>query len=141
MAPGGAAKELTVEAVLQMVGRSSEAAELAMMVNWCADVVASSSEPANAEIASGFLFGFLISRLHENQGVSTVIKTLRGVLSLGPTLISQQKALSLLHMLREIVLTCHAFTDEEFAAMIALARSGIADIIDAQNTAITQATS
>jgi ribonuclease PH len=35
----------------------------------------------------------------------------------------------------------HAFTDEEFATMIALARSGIAEIIDAQNTAIAQATS
>ena len=34
----------------------------------------------------------------------------------------------------------HAFTDEEFAAMVALARSGIAEIIDAQNTAIAQAT-
>ncbi len=35
----------------------------------------------------------------------------------------------------------HAFTDDEFTAMIALARSGIADIIEAQNAAITQATS
>ena len=35
----------------------------------------------------------------------------------------------------------HAFTDEEFTAMIALARSGIAEIIEAQNTAIAQATS
>ena len=35
----------------------------------------------------------------------------------------------------------HAFTDEEFTAMIALARSGIAEIIEAQNAAIDQATS
>jgi len=35
----------------------------------------------------------------------------------------------------------HAFTDEEFAAMIGLARAGIADIITAQNEAITAATS
>ncbi len=35
----------------------------------------------------------------------------------------------------------HAFTDDEFAAMIKLARSGIAEIIDAQNAAIAQATS
>jgi ribonuclease PH len=35
----------------------------------------------------------------------------------------------------------HAFTDDEFTAMIGLARSGIADIIEAQNAAITQATS
>ena len=35
----------------------------------------------------------------------------------------------------------HAFTDDEFTAMIALARSGITDIIEAQNAAIAQATS
>ena len=35
----------------------------------------------------------------------------------------------------------HAFTDEEFAAMIGLARGGIADIITAQNEAIEAATS
>ncbi len=35
----------------------------------------------------------------------------------------------------------HAFTDDEFAAMIKLARSGIAEIINAQNAAIAQATS
>ena len=35
----------------------------------------------------------------------------------------------------------HAFTDDEFNAMIALARAGIADIITAQNEAITAATS
>lgn len=35
----------------------------------------------------------------------------------------------------------HAFTDEEFAAMIGLARAGIADIITAQNEAIKAATS
>ena len=35
----------------------------------------------------------------------------------------------------------HAFTDDEFTAMIALARAGIAEIIEAQNTAIAQATS
>ena len=35
----------------------------------------------------------------------------------------------------------HAFTDDEFAAMIGLARSGITDIIAAQNEAITAATS
>lgn len=34
----------------------------------------------------------------------------------------------------------HAFTDDEFAAMIALARSGIRDIIVAQNEAIASAT-
>jgi ribonuclease PH len=33
----------------------------------------------------------------------------------------------------------HAFTDEEFDAMIALARAGISEIIDAQNKAITSA--
>jgi ribonuclease PH len=35
----------------------------------------------------------------------------------------------------------HAFTDDEFTAMISLARAGIADIITAQNEAITAATS
>jgi ribonuclease PH len=35
----------------------------------------------------------------------------------------------------------HAFTDDEFAAMIGLARAGIADIITAQNEAIKAATS
>jgi len=35
----------------------------------------------------------------------------------------------------------HAFTDDEFGAMIALARAGIADIITAQNEAIAAATS
>ena len=35
----------------------------------------------------------------------------------------------------------HAFTDDEFTAMIALARSGITDIIEAQNAAVAQATS
>ena len=35
----------------------------------------------------------------------------------------------------------HAFTDDEFTAMIGLARAGIADIIVAQNEAITAATS
>jgi ribonuclease PH len=35
----------------------------------------------------------------------------------------------------------HAFTDDEFAAMIGLARNGIADIIIAQNEAIKAATS
>ena len=35
----------------------------------------------------------------------------------------------------------HAFTDDEFAAMIGLARDGIADIIAAQNEAIKAATS
>jgi ribonuclease PH len=35
----------------------------------------------------------------------------------------------------------HAFTDDEFAAMIGLARNGIADIITAQNEAIKAATS
>ncbi len=35
----------------------------------------------------------------------------------------------------------HAFTDDEFDAMIALARAGIADIITAQNEAIAAATS
>jgi len=35
----------------------------------------------------------------------------------------------------------HAFTDDEFAAMISLARDGIADIITAQNEAIKVATS
>jgi ribonuclease PH len=35
----------------------------------------------------------------------------------------------------------HAFTDDEFAAMIGLARAGIADIITAQNEAIKVATS
>ncbi len=35
----------------------------------------------------------------------------------------------------------HAFTDDEFTAMIALARAGIADIITAQNEAISAATS
>ncbi|MBT8082237.1 MAG: ribonuclease PH [Gammaproteobacteria bacterium] len=35
----------------------------------------------------------------------------------------------------------HAFTDDEFTAMIALARSGIADIIVAQNEVIVAATS
>ena len=35
----------------------------------------------------------------------------------------------------------HAFTDDEFAAMIGLAREGIADIITAQNEAIKAATS
>jgi ribonuclease PH len=35
----------------------------------------------------------------------------------------------------------HAFTDEEFAAMIGLARAGIADIINEQNEAIKAATS
>ncbi len=34
----------------------------------------------------------------------------------------------------------HAFTDEEFTAMIALARSGITDILAAQNEAIASAT-
>ena len=34
----------------------------------------------------------------------------------------------------------HAFTDDEFDAMIALARSGISDIIVAQNEAIASAT-
>ena len=34
----------------------------------------------------------------------------------------------------------HAFTDDEFTAMIALARSGIAEIIEAQNAAIAKAT-
>ncbi len=35
----------------------------------------------------------------------------------------------------------HAFTDDEFNAMIALARAGIADIVTAQNEAIATATS
>ncbi len=35
----------------------------------------------------------------------------------------------------------HAFTDDEFTAMIALARAGIADIVTAQNEAIAAATS
>ena len=35
----------------------------------------------------------------------------------------------------------HAFTDDEFTAMIGLARAGIADIIEAQNEAIAKATS
>ena len=35
----------------------------------------------------------------------------------------------------------HAFSDDEFAAMIELARSGIAEIVEAQNAAIAQATS
>jgi ribonuclease PH len=35
----------------------------------------------------------------------------------------------------------HAFTDDEFSAMIALARSGIEEIIEAQNAAIGKATS
>jgi ribonuclease PH len=35
----------------------------------------------------------------------------------------------------------HAFTDDEFTAMISLARAGIADIITVQNEAITAATS
>ncbi len=35
----------------------------------------------------------------------------------------------------------HAFTDDEFAAMISLARGGIADIIEAQNEAVKAATS
>ena len=35
----------------------------------------------------------------------------------------------------------HAFTDDEFAAMIGLARAGIAEIIEAQNEAIKVATS
>ena len=35
----------------------------------------------------------------------------------------------------------HAFSDEEFTAMIALARSGIADIIAAQSEVIAAATS
>ena len=35
----------------------------------------------------------------------------------------------------------HAFTDDEFTAMIGLARAGIADIIEAQNEAIARATS
>ena len=35
----------------------------------------------------------------------------------------------------------HAFTDDEFAAMIALARTGIAEIVEAQNEAIEAATS
>ena len=34
----------------------------------------------------------------------------------------------------------HAFTDDEFSAMIALARAGIAEIIEAQNEAIARAT-
>ena len=34
----------------------------------------------------------------------------------------------------------HAFTDDEFTAMIGLARAGIADIIEAQNEAIAKAT-
>ena len=35
----------------------------------------------------------------------------------------------------------HAFTDEEFTAMIGLARAGIEDIIEAQNAAVAAATS
>jgi ribonuclease PH len=35
----------------------------------------------------------------------------------------------------------HAFTDEEFNAMLALARQGVATIIDAQNEAIKAASS
>ena len=138
----GPSEALSVEAVVQMIGHAGDNSELALMVHRCSDVVTiagldnpagSQSDRSNAspqireadlarlveggEIASAFLFGYLLRRLQESHGTATVISTLRGILSLGPTLIPRPKALALLHMLREILRCCHQFTDEELGKL------------------------
>ncbi len=122
---GGSAKAperpdgpLHYESIMALVGRAHETPELVSMVQRCSDVAAAGSDDLEdvlegGEAASSLLFDFLRQRLQANQGVATVLSTLRGILSLGPTLIPQHKALALLHMLNELLLACHAFTDEE----------------------------
>ena len=83
------------------------------MVERCSNVTVSDGLPVSelsehGEIASAFLFGYLLHRLQEQSGIGDVIKTLRGILSFGPSLIPPQKALALLHMLCEILRCCHS---------------------------------
>lgn len=75
-----------------MVGKAGDTSELAMMVHRVSDVAI--SEGMNnaelldgSEIATSYLFTYLMGRLSENHGVNVVMKTLRGILSLGPSLI------------------------------------------------------
>jgi hypothetical protein len=114
---------LSFDALLGMIGKAGDAGELAMMVQRCCDVTVADqySSPheliEGGEIASAFLFSYLLRRLQESHGTATVISTLRGLLSLGPSLISRPKALALLHMLREMLRACHQFTDEELGKL------------------------
>ena len=114
---------LDVDAVISMVGRASQPEELRVMVERCSNVTVSDGLPVSelsehGEIASAFLFGYLLHRLQEQSGIGDVIKTLRGILSFGPSLIPPQKALALLHMLCEILRCCHSFTDEELTPVV-----------------------
>lgn len=114
---------LTCDAVLNMVGGANRPEELRVMVERCANITVASHLPMHemaqyGEIASSLLFGYLLHRLGEQSGLGPVISTVRGILSLGPTLIPPPKALALLHMLKGILRACHAFTDEELAPVL-----------------------
>ena len=114
---------LHYDSIMGMVGKADQPSELVSMVQRCSDVAAAGSDDVedvidSGEAASSLLFDYLRRRLQANHGVATVLSTLRGILSLGPTLIPMHKALALLHMLNELLLSCHAFTDEELKKVL-----------------------
>ena len=117
---------LSYETVCQMVGRAGDASEMLVMVNLCSDVTvaadfASASELVDGgEIASSFLFGYLLKCLQEKHNISTIIKTIGGVLTFGRGSLGmpRPKALALLHMLRESLHACPTFTDEELRKLL-----------------------
>lgn len=114
---------LSFDSLLGMIGKAGDPGELAMMVQRCCDVTVADqySSPheliEGGEIASAFLFGYLLRRLQESHGTATVISTVQGLLALGPSLISRPKALALLHMLNEMLRVCHQFTDDELSKL------------------------
>ena len=116
-------EELSCAAVVSMIGSATRPEELRVMVERCANITVADGLSApeladNGEIASSLIFGYLLRRLGEQSGLSPIISTARGILSLGPTLIPPSKALALLHMLKGILRACHAFTDEELIPVL-----------------------
>ena len=72
------------KSIMALVGRVYESPELVTMVQRCSDVTAAGSYDFDdvidgGEAATSLLFDFLRQRLQANQGVATVLSTLRGI--------------------------------------------------------------
>jgi len=111
--PPGAMDELTIEALLEMLGQTGSKAHVNGIVDLCTNMDASSAQDSAGSIAYGLLSGYIQRCVRQNQHVAAIIKAASGLLRLGQPMLSVPRALALLHMLRQLLLNFPRLTPEE----------------------------
>ena len=132
-AAGGTSESMTVETLLELVGKAEQTNTLISFVERCSDVepAASSSKSGRAggggggadpmeggSIADCLLAGFLHRRWCASRpDVAALLKTLLGILRLGHPLLTSARAMALLLLLRQLLASVSSLSDEQLKEM------------------------